>query len=72
MCATSMPCQCGSLVTAHRLHSFICKKAPSRTSRHHILNDLVARAFASVAIPVAEEPQGLSRADGKRANVLIC
>jgi len=39
---------------------------PSRTFRHHALNDLVARAFASAAIPVAEEPQGLSRADGKR------
>ena len=41
------------------LHGFICKKAPSRTSRQHALNDLVARAFASAAIPVAKEPQGL-------------
>ena len=65
-------CQCGSLVTAHGLHSFICKKAPSRTSRHHALNDLVARAFASAAMPVAKEPQGLqeSRADGKRPDGL--
>ena len=46
------------------------KKAPSRTSRHHALNDLVARAFASAAIPVAKEPQGLSRADGKRPDGL--
>jgi len=59
-------CQCGSLVTAHGMHGFICKKAPNRTSRHHALNDLVACAFASAAIPVAKEPQGLSRADGKR------
>jgi len=61
------------LVTAHGLHGFICKKAPSRTSRHHALNDLVARAFASAAIPVAKEPQGLStlsRADGKRPDGL--
>ena len=58
-------CQCGSLVTAHGLHGFICKKAQSRTSRTHALNDLVARDFASAAIPVAKEPQGLSRADGK-------
>ena len=63
-------CQCGSLVTAHGLHSFICKKAPSITSRHHALNDLVACAFASAAIPVAKEPQGLSRADGKRTDGL--
>jgi len=58
------------LVTAHGLHSFICKKAPSKTSRHHALNDLVTRAFASAAIPVAKEPQGLSMADGKRPDGL--
>jgi len=52
------------------MHGFICKKAPSRTFRHHALNDLVARAFASAAIPVAKEPQGLSRADGKRSDGL--
>ena len=34
------------------------------------LNDLVARAFASAAIPVAKEPQGLSRADGKHPDGL--
>ena len=65
-CATSMPVR----ILGHSscLHGFICKKAPSRTSRHHALNDLVvvARAFASAAIPVAKEPQGLSRADCKR------
>jgi len=52
------------------MHGFICKTAPSRTSRHHALNDLVARAFASAAIPVAKKPQGLSRADGKRPDGL--
>ena len=63
-------CQCGSLVIAHGLHGFICKKAASRTSRHHALNDLLARAFASAAIPVAKEPLGLSGADGKRPDGL--
>jgi len=48
----------------HFIHS-------SRTFRHHALNDLVARAFASAAIPVANEPQGFSRADGKRPDGLI-
>jgi len=52
------------------MRGFICRKAPSRTFRHHALNDLVARAFASAAIPVAKEPQGLSRADGKRPDWL--
>jgi len=52
------------------MHGFICKKAPSRTSKHHALNDLVARAFASAVIPVAKEPQGLARADGKRPDGL--
>ena len=52
------------------LHGFIGKKAASRTSRHHALNYLVARAFASAAIPVAKEHQGLSRADGKRPDGL--
>ena len=51
---------CGSLVTAHGLNGFICKKAVNRTSRHHAPNDLVTRAFASAAIPVSKEPQGLS------------
>ena len=39
-------------------------------NNNHALNDLVARAFASAAIPVAKEPQGLSRADGKRPDGL--
>jgi len=34
------------------------------------MNDLVAPAFASSGIPVTEEPQGLSRSDGKRPDGL--
>jgi len=34
------------------------------------MNDLVAPAFASAGIPVTEEPQGLSRSDGKRPDGL--
>ena len=37
-------CHCGSLVDAHGLHSFVCRKAPGKITRHHALNDLVARA----------------------------
>jgi len=48
------------------LHSLVCKQAPGRSSRHHVLNDLVARAFAAAGVPVAKEPVGLVRQDGKR------
>ena len=29
------------------LHAFACKMAPSRITRHHALNDIISRAFAS-------------------------
>jgi len=57
---------CGSQVDAHGLHSFVCKKALGRSARHHALNDLVARSFASAGVPVTKEPVGLIRTDGKR------
>ena len=59
-------CHCGSLVDARGLHSFVCKRAPSRSARHHALNDLIARSFAAAGIPVTKEPTGLFRSDGKR------
>ena len=52
------------------VHSFVCKKAPGRTARHHALNDLIARGFASAGFPVTKEPTGLFRADGKRPDGL--
>ena len=64
------PCRCGSLVNAHGLHSFACKRAPGRSVRHHALNDLIARAFAFAGIPATKEPEGLSRSDGKRPDGL--
>jgi len=39
-----------------------------RGARHHVLNDVVARTFASAGIPVSKEPAGLIRVDGKRAD----
>jgi len=59
-------CRCGSMVDARGLHSFVCKKAPSKTIRHHSLNDLIVRSFSAAGFPVAKEPTGLSRSDGKR------
>ena len=55
---------CGSLVSSVVVHSFVCKKAPGRTARHHALNDLIARTITGIT--VTKEPNGLSRSDGKR------
>ena len=48
-------CRRGSPVDARGLHSLVCKQAPGRSSRHHMLNDLVARAFVAAGVPVAKE-----------------
>jgi len=56
---------CGSLVSSVVVHSFVCKKAPGRTARHHAVNDLIAHTLVSAGIPVTKEPNGLSRSDGK-------
>ena len=59
-----------SLVDAHGLHSFVCRKAPGKITRHHALNDLAARAFTSAGIPTSKEPHGLVRSGGKRQDGL--
>jgi len=41
-------CQCGSVVDARGLHSFVCKRAPGRSGRYHALNDLVARGTLKI------------------------
>jgi len=51
-------CHCGSQVDAHARHSFICKRTPGRTIRHHHLNELIARALSAASIPNTKEPQG--------------
>ena len=63
-------CRCGSQVDKWDLHAFVCKTAPSRITRHHALNDIISRAFASAKIPVTKEPSGLFRSDGKRPDGL--
>jgi len=40
-------CHCGSSVDALGVHSFVCKRAPGKTYRHHAFNDLIARGFPS-------------------------
>jgi len=54
-------CHCGEQVDAFGIHSFVCKRAPGRISRHQALNEVIARAFQSAGIPSTKEPNGLSR-----------
>jgi hypothetical protein len=63
-------CRCGALVDTQGLHGLVCKQAPSKTVRHHAINDAIARTFASAGFPVTKEPVGLSRLDGKRPDGL--
>jgi len=63
-------CGRGSQVDTWGLHAFVCKMGPSRITRHHALNDIISRAFASAKIPVRKEPSGLFRSDGKRPDGL--
>ena len=65
LCAAHV-CRCGSQVDTWGVHALVCKTAPSRIIRHHALNDIIARAFASAKIPATKEPSGLSRGNGKR------
>ena len=62
--------RCESLVDAQGFHVLVCKQTPSRIIRHHTLNDVVARAIQSAAIPVTKEPVGLTRQDSKRSDGL--
>jgi len=64
LCPTSLLLWCTSRRVWHSRSSV--QQAPGREERHHVLNDMVARAFASAGSPVSKEPAGLSRVDGKR------
>jgi hypothetical protein len=63
-------CCCGAQVDAQGLHAFVCKKAPGRTVRHHMLSDIIWRSLTSAGIPASKEPVGLVRQDGKRPDGL--
>ena len=69
-CTVHIPVSVGHTTDARGLHAFVCKMAPSRITRHHALNDIISRAFASAKIPVTNEPSGLFRSDGKRPDDL--
>ena len=63
-------CRCGAVADAQGLHGLVCKQAPSKTTRHQAINDVIARAVTSAGIPVTKEPVGLTRLDGKRPDGL--
>ena len=58
-------CRCGTLVGAEGLHAMVCKKAPAKHARHHVLNDIIWRVFGTASTPAFKEPSGLSKNDGK-------
>ena len=49
-------CHCGSLVNAHEVHSFICKKAPRHTAKHRALNDFRVCPFFLPAFQLTRYP----------------
>jgi len=63
-------CRCGSRVDAQSGHALVCKKAPGKIARYHVLNDIVWRAFSAAGIPATKEPSGLNRQHGKRPDGL--
>ena len=67
---TPHQCHSSSLVDARGLHSFVCRRVPGRSARHHAINDLIARSFASAGVPVTKVPIGLFRSDRKRPDGL--
>jgi len=56
-----------SLCVPHNFHSgtlvdaMVCKKAPGKIARHHVLNDIIWQAFCAAWIPAIKEPSGLDR-----------
>jgi len=67
-----VPHQCHCGVDGVRILGFMASsvRGSRQTRQTSTLNDLVARAMASAGIRVSKEPQGLSRADGKRPDGL--
>jgi len=63
-------CRCGALADAQKSHGLVCKQAPSKTTRHQAINDVIARAVTSSGIPVTKEPVDLTKLDGKRPDGL--
>jgi Reverse transcriptase (RNA-dependent DNA polymerase) len=63
-------CPCGSDVDPEGTHGLACRRSSGRTSRHHVINDLVWRSLLRADVPAIKEPAGLLRSDGKRPDGL--
>ena len=67
-------CRCGSPVLSNThgvaFMAPMCNKAPSKTTRHHAINDAVARSLIAARVPVTKEPCGLTTTDDKRRDGL--
>jgi len=63
-------CHCGFLVDACGLHSFVCKRAPGRSARHHTLNDFDRSLLCLSRSSSYKGAPGLFRTDGKRPDGL--
>ena len=59
-------CPCGTEVDSRGLHGLSCRRSTARQQRHADLNDIMWRAIRRAQIPVAKQPVGLTRRDGKR------
>ena len=59
-------CICGVNVEPDGRHGLACRRSAGRHARHSMANDVIARAFRSLKIPVELEPVRLLRGDGKR------
>jgi len=57
-------------VVEHVVCTALSANRPLVDLQNHMLNDLVARAFAAAGVPVPKEPVGLVRQDGKRPDGL--
>ena len=63
-------CICGTMVDPKGRHGLSCNLQAGRKSRHDNINNLVKRALVQAKIPATNEPNGLSRSDGKRPDGL--
>jgi len=63
-------CPCRSQVDWYGVHSWVCKRALGKITRHQALNDVIACAFVAVDMPVTKERNGLSISNNKRPDDL--
>jgi len=59
-------CVCGMVVHPNAHHGRAGRRSADRQTRHHMVNDLIARARRSAGISAVLETSGLLRSHGKR------